>query len=506
MSSYRIKTIGLCKKYHNPVLRDINLCVAKGAIHGLIGENGAGKSTLVKILSGWTHSDSGKILFDDKVFRPGSVRDAEQAGIRAAAQELSLIGNLSVLENILLRRLPTSRFGIIDRKLLLKEGERLAALVGLDCIDLNQPLETLSLGEKQLVELAKVFHLPSKLIILDEPTSALTNYQSLALHKTLKKIAHGGISIIYISHRLQDVLAHCDSISVLKDGILTMTESTSGLKRSKLIAEMSGKSRNPVATEKKVPAGRVRLKIRELQSLQMKHPISLSLRCGQILGIFGLAGSGRSALLEAIFALDERVSGDVLVMSDAGQISSPSNPVESVEAGIGFVPEDRKTQGIFASLSVASNISISTLPYLSRLGGIIAKNKETEEVQSRICQLSIKCADLTQAIETLSGGNQQKAILARWISRGSNILLLDEPTRGVDASSKLMIHAQLESMRESGCAILMVASEIEELMSLCDYILVLSNGKLASSFVRGDWSSSAILDAAFSEHLAKRKS
>ena len=482
-------------------MKDVSLDVAPGGIHGLVGENGAGKSTLINIVCGLLDADAGGIELDGRPYCAKTRREALNAGIALASQELSLIDTLSVAENILLAGLPHKAFAL-NRPEARQKAQTLMDLVGLDEAGPETPLEKLTLAEKQLVELAKALSMPEsrcKLLILDEPTSALTSPQADRLHEILRERARCGLAIVYVSHRLDDILAVCDTVSVLRDGNIALTATCASLGSDDLIRAMSGEDLIVHGNDSPRQTGEPRLKLRDVSSADFPEPLSLDCHRGEILGIAGLAGAGRSELLHTIFGLAAERKGDVVLIEGGSEISIDSTGT-AVKNGMALIAEDRKSQGIFSGKPVSLN---STIAGLGKLGGALAAvlpRREQRVSEELIARLKVKCEGPLQVIDRLSGGNQQKLLFARWLEAKSDVCLLDEPTRGVDVSSKLAIHEHLRELRDKGAAILVVSSELEELMALCDRILVLSNGKAVADFGRGEWSKESLLGAAFSEH------
>ncbi len=497
----RVEVSGLSKSFAGPVLNGVDLELAQGSIHGLVGENGAGKSTLINILSGLLEKDDGSIRIDGLPHSPRGMKEALASGVSLAAQELSLIENLSVAENILLKALPRGFFGL-DLKQITHQSKELLELVGLEDISPEIQVSQLSLTDKQLVELAKALSTDARLLILDEPTSALTGPQADRLHEIIRERADQGASVLYVSHRLDDVLKVCDTVSVLRDGEIDLTSSSENLTTEDLIRSMSGQTLLSHRNDQQRTVGTPRLQVAGLQSADLPNPITLTCHKGEVLGIAGLAGAGRSELLQAIYGLADDRLGEVRLLD--GDKSTPLNSAkDAVKNGVGYVAEDRKTEGIFADKSVAMNTTLAGLDRISTGWGRLLPSRERQCVIELIDQLKITCEGPEQIINRLSGGNQQKTMLGRWIHSESDVWLLDEPTRGVDVAAKHAIHDQLRDLRDKGAAMIIVSSEIEELTVLCDRILVLSNRKLVASFDRGEWTNEAILHAAFSEYAMR---
>ena len=495
----RIVAKGICKSFATPVLRDVDLDIPVGSIHALVGENGAGKTTLAKIIVGLENADAGSLLLDGQPYRPINTADSRRSGVAMCAQELSLVDDLSIAENILLHT-STSALARIRRKSADERAAKLLDVVGLGGASPRTRVGRLSLAEKQLVEIAKTLATDARLLVLDEPTSALTAPQVEGLHAILRDKASDGATVIYISHRLGDVLAVCDRVSVLRDGKVRLTRASGSLSEKTLIREMAGEDADFDAPRRSNGSSApLHLSVEDLRTPDLPHPISFECRRGEILGIAGLAGSGRTELLKAIFGLDKRLAGSVSIHADDGTTET-RNPGQAINCGIGLVAEDRSRDGVFRDQALAFNVTVAGLGRIADRTGRLVRSKETGAVLKLIQALRVRSNGVDQKMRELSGGNQQKAMLARWLHCRSQLLLLDEPTRGVDVAAKLAIHEELVRLRDSGITIVAVSSELEELQSLCDRILVLSKRVLVAEFHRGNWSQQEILEAAFSAY------
>ena len=494
---FRFVASGISKSFETTVLHDVDLKVSVGQIHGLVGENGAGKSTLAKIIVGLQTADSGWLSLDGEAYRPSNTAESLRAGVAICAQELSLVDDLSIAENILLNT-PASPLMRVRRKVAGVQASNLLNLVGLEHLTPHTLVGRLSLAEKQLVEVAKALATEAKLLILDEPTSALTAPQAEVLHGILRDKVRGGTTVIYISHRLGDVLKVCDRVSVLRDGEVRLTKDCDELSQAMLIREMAGVAADfnapPRPTVKSAP---IHLTVAGLRTSKLPNPISFNCRRGEILGVAGLAGSGRTELLNAIFGLDKRTGGSVKIHTESGTIET-RNPWQSIKNGIGLVTEDRAKDGIFRDQALAFNVTIAGLGRIADRSGRLIRRKEVGAVTRFVEALHVQSTGAAQKMRELSGGNQQKSMLARWLHCESKLLLLDEPTRGVDVTAKLAIHTELVLLRDSGITVIAISSELDELQSLCDRIIVLSNRNLVAEFQRSDWSQREILAAAFS--------
>lgn len=498
MEAARLSIRNLNKSFSAPVLNNIELNVARGEVRAIVGENGAGKSTLVNILAGNLQKDSGELSMDSVPYEPSRPTDSFDVGISCVAQELSIVDTLSVAENIGLRSLPNTR-SVVRTDELNRQARCLLKRVGLAHISPVTAAGRLGLAERQLLELAKALAFECRLLILDEPTSALTHEQADRLHGIVAELAADGTSIIYISHRLVDVLQVSDTVTILRDGQVVATAATDLISTADMMEKMTGRVQD--AGEKASGSAILNEPALELDSVTtaaLPHAISFACHRGEIVGIAGLAGSGRSELLEAVFGLTSLTGGSIDRCSESGKLQI-RNASQAVKAGIGFVGEDRQAMGLFPGQSVLTNITLPGLSALASSLGLVNQKREIAAGTDLVDKLSIKCDSVWQSIEQLSGGNQQKALIARWLQRDSEIFLLDEPTRGVDIGTKNALYDLMFEMQSRGKTILIASSEIDELMAVCDRILVLSDRKLVKIFERGDWSETAILAAAFQE-------
>lgn len=498
----RVCIAGLSKSYNVAVLRGLDLSLKPGEIHGLVGENGAGKSTLINILCGLVKPNTGEIRIDGQAYQPQHVEDAMHHGVSVALQEFSLIDDLSVAENILLRRLPR-RAGLIDKGECKTRTLTLLKHFELQTLPLNTLLGELSLAQKQLVEICKALSEPCKILILDEPTAALSKQQSDLLHTLMHSLASSGMTILYVSHRLDDIVEHCDRISVLCDGSLVSTCESSDTDTEQLIEHMSKgvlntpyKQGNPLLDDEKTGANRdIVLQAKACCTKSLPHPINLTLHKGEILGIAGLAGSGRTELLEALYGLTPLKQGSVM-RHENGYATAIKNAQHAVSLKIGMLAEDRKQQGIFAQQSLGFNASIAHLLRVTK-HGLVKHSKLANLCRNLFSDLSVKHDSLSQNIEDLSGGNQQKVLLARWLFAGTEIFLLDEPTRGVDVATKASIYQHLASLTAQGASVLVVSSEIEELFSICDRVKVMSEQKVVGQLTASQFDMDKVLQLAF---------
>lgn len=500
MPEPRLSIRALRKSFNFPVLKDVDLTVAAGEVHAIVGENGAGKSTLVNILSGLVPRDAGDILIDGETYDPTSAVDGFAAGISFTAQELSIAGDLSIAENIAIRDLPT-RWLAIDTARLDVIARDLLGRVGLDGIDPASPAESLTLADRQLLELAKAISADCRLLVLDEPTASLNAPQAELVHGIVAELASKGTGVIYISHRLADVLVVAHRITVLRDGEVISSLPAGETSIDRMMEEMTGGSSAAISADRDpADTGPVTLETRNVTTADLPNAVNITCRRGEIVGVGGLAGAGKTELLQALFGLAPPESGSV-IRHEEGNAIAIGNAGQAVRAGIGFLAENRQSSGIFPGMSVLENVMtpVSARSPLST----IDRQVEAAAGESLRDRLSIRCAGLEQPIEQLSGGNQQKALIARWLNRDADVLLFDEPTRGVDVGTKEAIYQLLLELRNRGKSIVVSSSENEELMTICDRILVMSHRKIVAEFQRGHWSETGILAAAFQEFTGR---
>jgi len=478
----------------------VHMEVQPGEVHALLGENGAGKSTLMKILSGVYQPDSGEILIEGRSVQFSDTRAAEQAGIAIIHQELNLIPQMTVAENIYLGREPRTKFGLVDFKAMRQAAE--AELQQLQVrIPVQARIAELRVGEQQLVEIAKALSLHAKVVIMDEPTSALSETEVEKLFKVIRRLQQNGVAIIYISHKLEEIFAIADKVTVLRDGKYIGTCVVKESTAQQLVGMMVGRELADLFPKEKVQLGEELLRV---EGLTVRHPsqshrnlledIHLSLRSGEILGIAGLLGSGRTELLMTLFGASpgQLVAGKLFVRSRPVELHSPQ---EAIHHGLALVTEDRKAQGLFLQLPVQWNISIAGLRQVVKRW-VLRHRLEKAMAQRYIDQLRIKVPSLAGAVETLSGGNQQKVILAKWMATTPSILLLDDPTRGVDVGAKAEIYHLMNQFAEQGMGVIMVSSELPEILAMSDRILVLSEGRMVAEFSREEASEEKIMTAA----------
>lgn len=490
----------LGKRYATPVLEGVDIDIAAGEVLALTGENGAGKSTLSKIVAGLVAPTTGTMQLGGEPYRPASRQAAERLGVRMVLQELSLVSSLTVAENLMLDRLPSTA-GWIRRDALNRAAATQMAMIGLQDIDPRRLVSTLGLGHRQMVEIARSLVGECRVLILDEPTAALSAREIDHLFAQIARLKSRGVGLVYISHRLDELSQVADRVMVLRDGRHVETRPMRGLSQADIVRQMVGRDVHEGLDRDRRPAGTVAMRVRGMSRGEVVKNASFDLHAGEILGLAGLVGSGRTELLRLIYAADRKDSGQVL-LGASGTPAAIATPAQAVRAGIGLVPEDRKSQGLLLPLAIRVNTTLATLKSVSK-GGWLGRSRERAEVERLRALLRVRSESIEQPVDQLSGGNQQKVVFARWLHRDCEVLLLDEPTRGVDIGARADIYAEMDRLAADGKALLMVSSDLRELMSVCDRIGVMSAGRLVKIFERGEWTQQLLLEAAFSAYVAE---
>ncbi len=460
----------------------VSFDVRAGEVHALLGENGAGKSTLIKIISGVYQPDEGHINFSGNTVRFNTPAAAQNNGIATIYQELLLYPELSVAENIFMGHAPKTRFGTIDwRAMRSLAREQLASLDIYD-LDVNQQVGSLSVGNRQRVEIAKALSQDARVLIMDEPTAALTGADVERLFRIVRLLRERGVGVIYISHRLEEIFELADRVTVLRDGACVGTSQVIDTTEDDLINRMVGRTIEDLYPKQLSRIGEPVLEIESLSRPPLTRNVSLTLRRGEILGLAGLVGSGRSELAQTLFGITPAQSGCIKVNGVECLIDSPA---AAIKLGIAYVPEDRSTQGLIKPMSIRENISMAVLKEISN-GNLINHLAERELAQKNINQFRIRTSGMEQKVEKLSGGNQQKVVLGKWMASAPDVLIMDEPTRGIDVGAKAEIHRTMSELACRGMAVLMISSELPEIMGMSDTIAVMREGRLVASFTRGD--------------------
>lgn len=470
-------------------LNNVSLSIRRGSCHGLVGENGAGKSTLGKILSGIYTLDTGHILVDGQPVRITSPRDALDAGIGMVHQELAFCENLSVAENLCLGQTP-SKGPFISKRRMTERAHEMLSDIGVE-IDPERRLGELPISQQQIVQIAAAVGRGARILIFDEPTSSLSQHESEMLFKLMKKLQDDGVTAVYVSHRMEEIFRLCDTISVLRDGQLVDTKPTSELNEASLVQMMIGRSFEAYYPNylESTPSKEL-LRVENLSSPGKFEGISFSLRAGEILGLAGLVGSGRTEIAEALFGLDLMATGQVFV--DGKPVELFGKPTAAMHLGLGLIPEDRKRHGLVLSMTAKENI---TLPTLSKLASLSWVHQKAEEkvAQQYFDLMRVRAPGTSVISASLSGGNQQKLVLAKWLAANCKILLVDEPTRGVDVGAKAEIHALIDDLAAKGSAILLISSELPEVLNLSTRLMVLRHGCVAGEMSRNDYSQESVM-------------
>lgn len=458
-------------------LADVNFDVLPGEVHALCGENGAGKSTLMKIMAGGLQPDLGTIRYRGDLVALPNPLEAKRRGILLIHQEVSLVPDLSVAENIFLGSLPTLSFGRLDSLSLFRSASQVLSDCGYD-LNPHAVVADLSLARQQMVEIARATAFNCSVVIFDEPTSALTNQEAEALFATIERLKKRGVGIVYISHKMKEILNLADRVTVLRDGKVTGTLTRELATEDEITRLMIGRSIDSYFHTAVRKAGAEVLRLENLTVENVAHDVNLSVREGEVLGLYGLVGAGRSELAEAIFGLRLIHAGRIFWKGRVQEITSSR---EAVDLGIGFVPEDRKTQGLVLGLSSRQNTTMAGLRKLSRYG-FLSTTEEQTIFDSFRARLKIKVSSPLTRVGTLSGGNQQKIVLAKWLATNPELLILDEPTRGIDVSAKAEVHALISALAESGIAIILISSEMPEIMGLSHRIATIYRGRITGDF------------------------
>ncbi|WP_115787669.1 sugar ABC transporter ATP-binding protein [Arthrobacter silvisoli] len=483
---------GITKSYPGvKALKGVSFSVGRGSIHALAGQNGAGKSTLVKILSGAESPDSGSIRLGGELQRFRDPMDAQQAGIHTIYQELSLVPSLSVAENIFLGKLPLRSGAAVDWQRMQAQARIALDRVGFD-LDVRRPVGSYSTAEQQAVELAKALHKDARILLLDEPTSTLPMPDVERLFTVLRSLSEQGVTLLYISHRMDELFSLCDAVTVLRDGVNAADLKTASSKPADVVTAMVGKSLEGSIADAALrgersprlgpgPREGVILTTRGLSEQGYVDEVSFDLRAGEVLGLAGLIGSGQSELAGLIAGARKRTSGEMSVDGQAVEFRAPR---DAIRRGIGLLPQDRKAAGFIPDMGVAGNITLASLPQFSRLS-VIQSRRERSVAADMVDRLGMKVSGVTQPLKTLSGGTQQKAILARWLVRQSRILVCDEPTRGVDVGAKEDMYELIREFAQAGGTVVVASSEITEAM-MCDRVLVMARGRVVAELDHDD--------------------
>jgi ribose transport system ATP-binding protein len=489
---YAVEMIGIRRHFPGvDAVKSVDFRVGVGEIHGLAGENGAGKSTLMKILSGAERKDAGHILIHGKEVQISEPADALAQGISTVYQETSLAPHLSVAENLFVGRWPTVAGAIVDRRRLLKEAQQLLDRLGV-ALPLRQPVNRLTIAQQQLTEIARALSHDARVLILDEPTSALADNEVAALFAVLRDLKATGISIIFISHELDEMLELCDRISVMRDGQLVGERTAAETNVVELVKMMVGRTLGEMYPKQRVPIGEELLRVEGLRVRGKKTSVSFSVHAGEVVGFAGLLGAGRTALMQAVVGAIPSEAGKIYVRNQQVRVRTPEH---AIRHGIGYLTDDRKRTGLAGALGVRANLTLASLPQFSRVG-LMKGRSEARAATDMVEALRIVTPSLNQPVERLSGGNQQKTVLGRWLIAEVDILILDQPTRGIDVGAKLEIYGIINNLVKAGKAIVLVSDYLPELLGMSDRVVVMREGDIIAEFDRGEATHEAVLLAA----------
>jgi ribose transport system ATP-binding protein len=480
---------GIRKSFPGVVALDgVGLEVFRGEVHVLLGENGAGKSTLMKILGGALKKDEGSIVIGGEPTSPRDPRHAQELGIAVIYQELHLVPHLSVAENILLGREPATRIGLIDQASLLRRAGESMDRLGVP-IDVRSPVHSLSIAQRQVVEIVRAISLNARILVMDEPTSALTESEIRSLFGAIRRLKASGVSIIYISHRLEEIFEIGDRVTVLLDGRNVGTYGMGSVTRAELVRLMANREITEHFPRERQPRGDELLRVRNLTRRDVLHDISFTLHRGEILGIAGLLGSGRTELARVVFGLDRPTSGEIRIK---GAAAGRLTPAQAIRRGVGYLTEDRKGQGLILALSVRENIVLASLNRMST-AGVVRTSEENAAARRFVEELRIRSTGLGQRVGSLSGGNQQKVLLSRWLCSRAEIIIFDEPTRGIDVGARIEIYKLMNTLTKQGAGVLMISSDLPEVLGMSDRILVMRRGRVAAELNAGDATQEEVL-------------
>lgn len=480
MSEYKLELKGICKSFPGvKALDNVQLSLRPGTVHALMGENGAGKSTLMKCLFGIYKMDAGEIYLDGQKVEINNPDEAMKHGIAMVHQELQPVPARSVAENLYLGRFPTKNIGpikMIDHKTMYAETEKWLKEVKMD-FDPKAQLGTLSIGQMQSVEIAKAVSQQARVVIFDEPTSSLSDNEVEALFRIMNDLRDKGVAMVYISHKMDEIKRIADDITVMRDGTYVGTWPAAELTTDQIIAKMVGRELTNVYPKKETTLGEVIMEVKNLSSIHEKsfQNVSFTLRKGEILGFGGLVGAQRTELMEGIFGIRKLAGGEVYMHGKKVKIK---HPIDAMNAGIGLITEDRRGNGIFGCLSIKDNVGVSVYNKFLKLGFVLDHGRINKVVDESIKKLSIKTPSMKEHIANLSGGNQQKVIVSRWLANDPDVLIMDEPTRGIDVGAKHEIYEIMNDLAKQGKAIIMISSEMSELLGMSDRVCVMCNGKL----------------------------
>ncbi|MFB7183994.1 sugar ABC transporter ATP-binding protein [Streptomyces sp. NPDC056230] len=472
-------------------LQDVSLSLRPGEVHALAGENGAGKSTLIKTLAGVHRPDGGQVLLDGRPVVFHGPADARAAGIAVIYQEPTLFPDLSIAENIFMGRQPRRGLGRIDHRAVREATEGLMRRLGVD-LSPDRPARGLSIADQQIVEIAKALSFDARVLIMDEPTAALTGGETARLFSVVRTLRDQGAAVLFISHRLDEIFELCERVTTLRDGHLISSGPLTGLTEDDLVRRMVGRDLEDLYPKQDAAVGDVALSVGRLTREGVFRDVSFEVRRGEIVALAGLVGAGRTEVAQAVFGVDRADTGEVRV---AGTVLRPGSPAAAMAAGLALVPEDRRQRGLVMELSIERNIGLTGLGEVRR-GGLVRRALEHERAADWAVRLRLKYSRLADAVGVLSGGNQQKVVLAKWLATEPSVLIVDEPTRGIDVGTKAEVHRLLSSLAADGLAVLMISSDLPEVIGMADRVLVMREGRLVAELPRGGATEETVMAAA----------
>lgn len=489
MGESLLRAEGISKAFPGVQALDrVTLEIFPGEIHGLVGENGAGKSTLIRILAGAIPRDAGRIFWQGQSVEIADPRHARRLGIAVIHQELSLLPNLTVAQNLLLGREPRTRWGVLDRRAMEQQAWRILHELGLD-LDPQAPVGSLPFAQRQMLEIARALSENARLLIMDEPTSALSDREIHRLFELLRDLKARGVAVLFISHRLEEIFQIADRITILRDGHHIGTFPITEVTPSAVVRMMVGREMSEMFVKTATAGTEAILEVRDLTREGVFYGVSFEIRRGEIVGLAGLVGAGRTEVARALFGLDPVDRGEIRIEGKAVRIRSP---LDAIRLGMALIPEDRKAQALFLSMALRSNITIAALPRIAPLGLLSGRRLDAAS-QPCIRHLDIRPPRPGIPVRHLSGGNQQKAVIARWLLLQPRILIMDEPTRGIDVAAKAEIHALMDRLAREGKAILMISSELPEILGISDRILVMREGRIVGELKREEATADRVL-------------
>ncbi|GAA1665742.1 sugar ABC transporter ATP-binding protein [Glycomyces endophyticus] len=478
-------------------LRGADLDLHAGEAHALVGENGAGKSTLIKVLAGLYRPDAGTVALDGEPVAFADTAAAMDAGIAVIYQEPALFGDFTVAENLFVGRQPKGRFGLIDRAAMRRDAAAIFARLGVP-IDPDRPAKGLSIADQQLVEIAKAISRRARVLVMDEPTAALSGVEVERLFKVVRALREDGAAVLFISHRFDEVEALCQRVTVMRDGAHVSTDLLADVTVEQLVRRMVGRELGAMFPKQEVEPGEAVLEVEGLTREGLCRDVSFTVRAGEIVALAGLVGAGRSEVVQAVFGIEGRDAGRVRV---GGRELAPGDPRAAMRAGVALVPEDRRQQGLLLDLSIVRNATITRRNALARFG-FLTGGAERRAARDWSARLHVKHGGLGNAAGTLSGGNQQKVVLAKWLATGPKVLIVDEPTRGIDVGTKAEVHRLLSGLAADGVAVLMVSSELLEVLGMADRVLVMREGRIAGELSRAEATEESVMLLATGQEAA----